>query len=146
MKLPRLWNVHSSVTHDMTSAVFAWGFAKAKARSLGLKWRVSVRLGSTAINGRWYGHAYGKRGRGRIRCWVNHNLPIDEHIDHRYKNQPPYLLWGASETICFLLAHEFGHVIGYGGDKAGEMACNKFGFSAVQAWRARQYNDPACLI
>lgn len=146
MKLPRKWHVKSTVTHDLQSAVFAWDYARARAKQFGLRWKVSVYLGHTSIEARWYGHAYGSRGNGSIHCWVNGNLPIIEHADRRFKNQPAFVLWGAEETIAFLIAHELGHVIGYGGGRAGEMACNKFGFEVVQAWRARQYADPACLI
>jgi len=147
VKLPRNWKVQPAVKHDLTPAVFAWEFVKARAKHFGLPWKVSVSLGNTEISGRWYGHAYGRGGRGKIKCWINHKLPISERQDPRYKkDQPWHLLWGNAETICYLFAHEFGHVLGYGGDKAGEMSCNNLGWEAVQAWRGRQYDHPACLI
>jgi len=145
----KVWYVSPAVKHNLASAQFAYGFVRAFAKRLGLRWRVRVFIQSCKRSGCWYGHAYGRRGRGRIVCRVNHSLPVMEHREWRYRDkeaQPSHILWGAPETICFLLAHELGHIVGYGGDKAGEMACNRLAREAVDAWREVQYEHPACLI
>ena len=59
---------------------------------------------------------------------------------------PTFDMAGGIESIIYLAAHEFGHLLGWPGDKAGETACCKFGYAAAEAWRERQYDDPACLI
>lgn len=142
----RGWRISRAVKHNLAPAYFAYEFAKAKAKSFGLPWRCKVKIESTARPGIWYGHAYGKKGIGRIFCRFNHAIQPSDHQDWRFKNQPRYSMWGTEEVICFLFAHEFGHVIGWDGDKAGEMACNQFGYDCVIAYRARQYQSPAALI
>lgn len=146
---PRGWKVQPGFKHNLEPAVFAFDYARRRAKSLGLKWRVRVKVGVCKYPGWWRGHAGGRRGIGQIWIAMNHKLngPCI-HVDRRYsaKNQPGHYLWGIPDTMCYLMAHECGHVIGYGGDKYGEMACNKFGEECVQAWRDRQYQHPTCLI
>lgn len=148
MNLPRGWKIEKSVHHSPEPALFAWEFAKKRARSLGLKWKCRVRWGYTSYPGRWYGHACGKRGCGHVRLWINSQIPHQQMFDRRFKRlgQFEFMLQGTTETIVFLFAHEFGHIIGYGGDRAGEFACNNFGYDCVLAWRARECEHPACNI
>lgn len=146
MKKPRGWKVQRGFRHDLEPAWFAYQYSKTFAKGLGLRFKARVRVGVCKYTGWWRGHAWGKRGRGHIWIAMNHKIDPHESIDKRFANQPGYWLFGIQDTMCFLMAHECGHVIGYGGDKAGEMACNSLGYRAVQAWRERECEHPACMI
>lgn len=143
---PRGWKVQPGFKHDLSPAVFAFDYAKSRAKKLGLRWRVRVKVGVCKYRGWWRGHASGRRGLGEIWIAMNHQIDPMEHVDNRFSNQPRHYLWGVPDTMCYLMAHECGHIIGYDGDKAGEMACNNFGLECVKAWRDREHQSPACLI
>ncbi len=143
------WRISPNVHHSMDAAHFAYAMARQFARRMGLPWRVRVRVMHTSRPGSWSGLAYGSKGKGRVLLRLNCNLGFSENREWRYKDalaQPAYPLYGAEEVLCFIAGHEFGHVIGYDGGKAGEEACNRFGYECVQAWRDRQHDAPACLI
>lgn len=144
----RGWKVQPRFKHDLSPAKFAFDFAKARAKRFGLKWKVRVLVGVCRYQGWWRGHAYGKRGRGSIWIAMNHKIDPMIHVDRRYakRGQEGHYLWGVPDTMCYLMAHECGHVIGYGGDRDGEIACNRFANECVEAWRDQQHQSPACLI
>lgn len=52
-------------------------------------------------------------------------------------------LWGGEETALYTVAHELCHAL-YG--LRNEVTCDQFAYQVVQAWRDRQFENPACLI
>lgn len=140
-------NFSSNVGRDWTPEIsFAFEFAKAKAKSLGKQFNPAIQVTSCTDRGRGYrGRAF-LYGRSRVLLRLAKELPPHRHRYARYSDMPCFDLAGGSESVVYLAAHEFGHIIGWPGDKAGETACCKFGYSAVEAWRERQYEHPACMI
>lgn len=138
--------VSRNVKHSMEPVRFAYGFAQARARSWGKKLNgVGVRVTSMTQYDRGYsGRAFLRSERILVRL-----APVLAPHEHRYpkfQDMPTFRMWGQHESIVYIAAHEFGHIIGYGSGKAAEIACCKFGYEAVQAWRDRQYEHPACII
>lgn len=141
------WNISKNVKHNLAPAEFAYEYAKSFAKKMGLPWKVRVKVTNMTSDGRGYcGRACGDKGNGRILVRLADKLPNHVHRYNAFADMPSRYLSGQSESIVYIFAHEFGHIIGYGSGKAAEIACCKFGYAAVDAWRERQYNDPACLI
>jgi len=142
--------ISNNIGRNIRPAVeFAFKFAQAKARSLG-KSIASVKVEATSCNadgfsfrGYW-GRAWRRDMRVLLR--IADVLPPHQHRYAKFQDMPTFEIGGGDESIVYLAAHEFGHLIGWSGDKAGEIACCKFGYAAVEAWRDRQYEHPACLI
>lgn len=147
--------VSKVVAHDVQGPFqFAEGFAKAKLHSLGYnRWDTKVKVSRrTYASAGWRGYdgrarrTSKVRGLGRVFIFLADNLPPHEHVYPRFKDMPIFTLWNKTESLIYIAAHEFGHIVGWPGGKDGEIACCKFGYAAVQAWRDRQYEHPACLI
>jgi hypothetical protein len=135
--------------------VFAESMAKRQLRSWGFSnWRVKVRVTSANWDPMWQGRGYSgrawrwSRGRGRvlIRISPKHIDTAHVHVYPKFQNMPAFTIWNRFESMVYIAAHEFGHIMGYDGTKDGEAACCRFGYAAVEAWRDRQCDHPACLI
>jgi hypothetical protein len=150
--------ISKNVVHSCEPSIkFAYQFTQAACRRMGKKpiskTTVQVRAGRSypaswtergqSPRGYW-GRAY--KGRNLVILHLCPSLPPHVHEYARYKNMPNFVINGGSESIVYLAAHEFGHILGWPGDKAGEIACCKFGYEAVMAWRERQYSCPTALI
>lgn len=140
--------VSKAVKREVTVPVrFAYEFAQRRAQSLGK----SIAKAQVRVLPYRLDSVRGYRGRAgmsskRVLLRFSQNLPGHLHTYARYKNMPTFWLGGGDESVVYVAAHEFGHLIGWPGDKAGEAACCRFGYSAVQAWRDRELESPACLI
>jgi hypothetical protein len=142
MKLTVSRNVH----HSLEGVKFAYRFVQANARQHGKKLsKVRFDITSMTCGGQGYcGRAYPWRNRVLLRFAPQ--LPRHVHQYPYYQDMPAFELEGGIESIIYLTAHELGHLIGFPGGKHGEkLACN-LGYKAVEAWRDRQYADPAILI
>lgn len=137
---------------------FAEALAKKRLQSHGeWTWNVTVifrqpppqRTAHVPDNKGYWGRACSPgnaRGKGWVKLYVCQHLPPHAHEYVRYKGMPNFYIAGGLESIVYLAAHEFGHIIGWDGDKAGETSCCWFGYEAVMAWRERENLSPACLI
>ena len=123
---------------------FAFEFAKARAKKLGVKFHPKVCI--TKSEHRYSGWCRFEKQIVTLRF----NLArIVNGLDARYprfQNMPSYYCNGSEEVIIHLAAHEFGHCLGWDGSKTGERGCELFAAECVTAWRDLQYADPACLI
>lgn len=142
-------SISKAVSHDVRVPVrFAFNFAAKRAKQLGKKFNPHVNVTSCNADGRcfrgYWGRAFTHRNEVLLR--FGSRLPAHEHRYARYQDMPTFELAGGCESIVYLAAHEFGHILGWPGDKCGEIACCKFGYAAVVAWREQQYEHPACLI
>lgn len=139
------WNVSRNVKHDLAPARFAFEFAKAQAKEWGISWRCGIKVTSLTSDGRGYsGRAFTLSKRILVR--LAPTLPPHVHRYQRFRDMPEMHLLGGPESIVYIFAHEFRHILGGGSGKDAEKACCRFGYAAVEAWREQQYNDPACLI
>lgn len=145
MKLKISKNVSRNVESEIQ---FAFEFAARRAKRLGKnisKTTIEVTRGASGACFRGYwGRAFQRQGRILMR--FADKLPPHRHEYARFQNMPTFEMAGGSESVVYLAAHELGHILGWGGDKIGEIACCKFGYEAVMEWRDQQYNSPACLI
>lgn len=142
MRIKLSKNVPDSV---IAPIAFAFQFAQARAKSLGKRFNPSIQVTACRLWDRGY-RGRASRGRNRVLLRFARRLPAHTHKYARYANMPCFDLAGGSESVVYLAAHEFGHIIGYPGDKTGEIAACKFGYAAVEAYREQQYLSPACLI
>lgn len=143
--------VSNTVKHNPREPFqFAADFAARRLRELGYPWlNVTVNCKWTRLKGRGYsGNALmtRRRGHGRITIRLGDELPPHEHRYARFKDMPSFTIWNKIESMVYIAAHEFGHIMGWPGGKDGEISCCKFGYAAVQAYRERQYESPACII
>ena len=135
-----------NVKHDLRGVKFAYQFARARAQSWGKKLDgCEARITSTNC-GYWGFCGRAWKYQRRVLLRLGKHLPPHLHVYPRFKEMPTFWLWGGDESIVYLAAHEFGHLIGWGHGKHAEIAACKFGYEAVEAWRSEQYDHPACLI
>jgi len=124
---------------------FAFDQMQARARQLGLNPYVRVTIHKTTLSD-WYGCAH--LGGGRVRLRFNRSL-MRGRSNHRYprfKDMPEFVTYGFDEFVIFAAGHEFGHSLGWGGGRDGEISCERFAARCVEAWRESQHESPACLI
>lgn len=141
----RGWKISKNVKHDMAPAWFAYEFAKAQAKAWGLPWKCSAIVTSLAQWDRGYGgRAWPWRKKILVRLAPKLNPHV--HIYPKFADMPAKYLAGGAESIVYIFAHEFRHILGGGSGKAAEIAACNFGYAAVEAWREQQYNCPTCLI
>jgi hypothetical protein len=124
---------------------FALDFANQFARKWGKKplrptFKVQrsrwSRSGRAPINSRY----------GKVLLRMNPKLSNGVEQYPKFKEMPTMYLTGYEERMIHLAAHELRHLLGADGTRDGEVACERFGFAAVVAWREREYESPACLI
>lgn len=133
---------------------FAESFARNRLRYWGYKQKWNITVSVKRYRNPWgirgyAGSAYSPcKGSGvvRLRLAVAQQMLPHEHEYARFKNMPAFTLWNRIESTVYIAAHEFAHIIGFDGDKQGEIGACKFGYEAVIAWRDRQYDHPACII
>ncbi len=133
--------------HEVRSAIqFAYDFAQADAKARGKSIAgAKVKVTSMTTDGRGYcGRAWIKSRKVLLRFAPK--LPPHVHRYAKFNEMPCFELSGGIESMIYVAAHEFKHLQGVKGDKVGEKICCKFGYAAVEAWRNRQYESPACLI
>ena len=58
-----------------------------------------------------------------------------------YKNMPIFTVVSDEEMMLFLLAHEFQHLAGTHGNRAGEVYCEWTGWEAVTMLRSRRLQE-----
>ena len=142
--------ISKAVSRDVRPAIeFAFKFAQAKAKSLGKNIaKAQAVVTSCNSDGNCFRGYWGRAWPGQMRVLLRIGplLPPHQHRYAKFQNMPCFDMAGGDESVVYLAAHEFGHLIGWAGDKAGEISCCKFGYAAVEAWRDRQYQCPACLI
>jgi hypothetical protein len=136
--------VSSRVKHDLRGVHFAYNFAKQRAKQFGKTLNGATARIIRSGCGAYYGKAWQYRNVVKL-AFPDKLPPILERYP-RFSDMPSFWLWGGSESIVYLAAHEFGHLVYAGHGKVAERAVSYFGFEAVRAWRDEQYNHPACLI
>lgn len=127
---------------------FAERFARMRLRRWGYKnpWSVTMKLGLSDCGRGYSGRAWGRRGTGVAKVKLANRIEPHVHVYPRFQNMPTFTLWNRAEAVVYIVAHELGHIIAPWRNKDGERACCLFGYEAVQAFRDRQYDHPACLI
>lgn len=103
-----------SVPHDMRPVKFAYRFAQRRAIKFGRKLKDTlVRVNLTNCGGRGYG-GHAKPWRNEVLLRFGKRLPAHVHEYARFSNMPTFWISGREESIVYLAAHEFGHLIGWG--------------------------------
>jgi len=133
--------IRNTSKHSAEWVAFVLGFAlesvRRNVKALGLTCKPGFVIVRGTTPGRRRGEAVSSPG-GRVVVYFPpifwKEYPKTETY-YRFDNMPRYTVFSDIEAAIHLAAHEFRHVAGADGDRAGEVACERAGGRAVSEYR-----------